>query len=114
MSEKRFRTNDLVKFDYSEIGEYVDENHTPTPLRNDEVCKLLNEQQATIKQLEEDKAIAEDYANIFEKENVKLRKKLNNYKATVLGFVWIMEENGRISGKDDDFVKDLFKLIDDE
>lgn len=54
MSEKQFRTNDLVKFDYSEIGEYVDENHTPTPLRNDEVCKLLNEQQATIQSLKEE------------------------------------------------------------
>ena len=42
MSEKRFRTNELVKFDYSEIGEYVDEEHTDTPLRNDELCKLLN------------------------------------------------------------------------
>ena len=75
-------------------------------------CKIMNEQQSTIQSLKEDKAIAEDYANIFEKENVKLRKKLNNYKATVLGFLWIMEENGRISGKDDDLVKDLFKLID--
>ena len=77
-------------------------------------CKIMNEQQDTITELESDKAIAEDYANIFEKENVKLRKKLNNYKATVLGFLFIMEENGRISGKDDDFVKDLFKLINDE
>ena len=42
MSEERFRTNDLVKFDYSEIGEYVDEKHTDTPLRNDEICNLLN------------------------------------------------------------------------
>ena len=41
-----------------------------------EVTKKLNEQQATIKQFEEDKAIAEDYANIFEKENVKLRKNI--------------------------------------
>lgn len=53
MSEKRFRTNDLVKFDYSEIGEYVDENHTDRPLRNDEVCDLLNNQQAVINELEE-------------------------------------------------------------
>ena len=45
-------------------------------------CKIMNEQQDTITELESDKAIAEDYANIFEKENVKLRKKLNNYKAT--------------------------------
>ena len=79
-----------------------------------EMLEKINEQQTTIQSLKEDKAIAEDYANIFEKENVKLRKKLNNYKATVLGFLFIMEENGRISGKDDDFVKDLFKLIDGE
>ena len=42
MSEKRFRVNDLVKYNYSEIGEYIDENHTDRPLRNDEVCRLLN------------------------------------------------------------------------
>lgn len=77
-------------------------------------CKIMNEQQTTITELKSDKAIAEDYANIFEKENVKLRKKLSNYKATVLGFIWMMEQNGRINGKDDDFVKDLFKLINNE
>lgn len=54
MTEKRFRTNDLVKFDYSEIGKYVDENHTDRPLRNDEVCDLLNEQDEKIKKLEKE------------------------------------------------------------
>ena len=53
MSEKRFRVNDLVKYVYSDIGEYVDEKHTDTPLRNDEVCKILNEQQASINELKE-------------------------------------------------------------
>ena len=42
MNEKKFRVNDLVKFNYSEVGEYVDENHTDRPLRNDEVVDLLN------------------------------------------------------------------------
>ena len=42
MTEKRFRVNDLTKFNYSEVGEYVDEDHTDRPLRNDEVCDLLN------------------------------------------------------------------------
>ena len=51
MMNKKFRVNDLVKYDYSEIGEYIDENHTDRPLRNDEVCDLLNKQQATIEQL---------------------------------------------------------------
>lgn len=52
MNEKRFRVNDLVKYVYSDIGEYVDEKHTDTPLRNDEVCKILNEQQTRIEMLE--------------------------------------------------------------
>ena len=43
MSEKRFRVNDLVKYVYSDIGEHLDEKHTDIPLRNDELCKLLNE-----------------------------------------------------------------------
>lgn len=43
MTTKRFRVNDLVKYNYSEIGEYIDENHTDRPLRNDELVELLNE-----------------------------------------------------------------------
>lgn len=43
MTKKKYRVHDWVKFNYSEIGEYIDENHTDRPLRNDEVVKLLNE-----------------------------------------------------------------------
>ena len=43
MTEKRFRVHEWVKYSYSEIGEYIDENHTDKPLRNDEVVELLNE-----------------------------------------------------------------------
>lgn len=43
MTEKYLCVNELVKYDYSEIGEYIDENHTDKPLRNDEIVKLLNE-----------------------------------------------------------------------
>lgn len=110
MSEKRFTTSDPT-IEYSKIVTIVWDSKKCKHLIVDEVVELLNEQQATIKQLEEDKAIAEDYANIFEMENVKLRKKLNTYKATILSFLWGMEQNGQINGKDDDFVKDLFKLI---
>ena len=53
MNEKRFRVNDLVKYNYSEIGEYIDENHTDRLLRNDEVCDLLNEKETIINELEE-------------------------------------------------------------
>lgn len=44
MTEKKYRIHDWVKFQYSEIGEYIDENHTDRPLRNDEIVDLLNEQ----------------------------------------------------------------------
>jgi hypothetical protein len=44
MTEKRYVTNDIVKFDYSEICIKSDnEMYTDTPLRNDEVIELLNE-----------------------------------------------------------------------
>ena len=40
----KYNTCDIVKFDYSEIWRKSDdEMHTDTPLRNDEVVELLNE-----------------------------------------------------------------------
>lgn len=51
MTEKKYRVNKEVKFDYSEIGQYIDENHTDKPLRNDEIVNLLNEQEEEIKDL---------------------------------------------------------------
>lgn len=47
MSDKygdKYRVYNWVKFDYSEIGEYIGENYTDKPLRNDEIVDLLNEQ----------------------------------------------------------------------
>lgn len=38
----KYRVHNLVKFDYSQIDEYIDEYHTDRPLRNDEVVDLLN------------------------------------------------------------------------
>lgn len=68
MTEKRFRVNELVKYNYSEIGEYIDENHTDSPLRNDEVVELLNELHEENEQLKcgnkNLKAILNDFMNI--------------------------------------------------
>ena len=50
MSEK-YRVSELVKFRYSDIGEYIDENHTDRPLRNDILVDLLNKQEEQIKEL---------------------------------------------------------------
>ena len=78
MSEKRFRVNDLVKYDYSEIGEYIDENHTDRPLRNDEVCDLLNEQQ-TIIESEMDLATMIKLQN----ENIILKNKIEDLRCSL-------------------------------
>ena len=44
----KYRVHNWVKFNYSEIGEYIDENHTDKPLRNDVIVDLLNSQDAEI------------------------------------------------------------------
>jgi len=74
MSEKRFRVNDLAKYIYSEIGEYVDEKHTLTPLRNDELCKLLNELNEENQRLKNDCSILVQSNQEYRKENEQLRK----------------------------------------
>lgn len=51
MTEKKYRVNKEVKFDYSEIEQYIGENYTDKPLRNDEIVDLLNEQEEEIKDL---------------------------------------------------------------
>lgn len=58
----KYRVYDWVKFSYSEIGEYIDENHTDRPLRNDEIVDLLNKQDEQIKELQQTiNTIAKDY-----------------------------------------------------
>lgn len=64
MTEKygdKYRVHDWMKFNYSEIGEYVDENHTDRPLRNDEVVNKLNEQDKRIKELENELELYRHY-----------------------------------------------------
>lgn len=76
MSEKRFRVNDLTKYIYSEIGEYVDEKHTLTLLRNDKLCKLLNElneENDVLKQQLKTKYVV----NKQYEEKEKLKKEIN-------------------------------------
>lgn len=51
--EKKYRVHDLVKFNYSEIGEYIGEGYTDKPLRNDEIVDLLNENERLKKIIED-------------------------------------------------------------
>ena len=90
MTEKRFRVHEWVKYNYSEIGEYIDENHTDTPLMNNEVCELLNELNDECKVLEIENEALEDgatkYAKLYHeslKENERLRKENKRLKELV-------------------------------
>lgn len=49
---EKYRVHHWVKYQYSEIGEYIDENHTDRPIRNDELVEILNSQDKRIKKLE--------------------------------------------------------------
>ena len=94
MTEKKYRVHDLVKFNYSEIGEYIGEDYTDKPLRNDEIVDLLNEQHETIQSLISDSekyrklSIQFDNRNkelvsknaLLEKENEQLKSELDNCK----------------------------------
>ena len=101
MTEKRFRVNDLVKYNYSEIGEYIDGNHTDRPLRNDEVVELLNELHEENQSFEiHSKWQGEKYSELLDsftnmkkkfqlvkKENEQLKsfiKKLTNHNGEIL------------------------------
>lgn len=39
---KRFSVSEDLKYQYSDIGEYIDEGYTNTPLRNDKLVERLN------------------------------------------------------------------------
>lgn len=84
MTAKRFRVNELVKYNYSEIGEYIDENHTDKPLRNDEVVELLNElhkeNQSLKFQLDECQNHKLYSRRELEKENEQLKKDVEYWK----------------------------------
>lgn len=80
----KYRVHNWVKFNYSEIGEYIDENHTDKPLRNDELVDLLNSQDTKICAL--NKLVSESLPMwVFEKiinrriestENKEIKKEL--------------------------------------
>lgn len=50
--KEKYRTHELCQYDYSDIWEKsFDENYTDTPLRNDEIVKLLNDKDKKINEL---------------------------------------------------------------
>lgn len=50
---KKYRVHELARLNYSDIGEYIDEDHTDRPLRNDILVNLLNNKDDQIRDLQE-------------------------------------------------------------
>jgi len=93
MSEK-YRVSELVKFHYSDIGEYIDEYHTDRPLRNDILVDLLNKQDEAINELKSlnrsrAKIIMQltDKINQREKENEELRQEVELLQEQLAHFI---------------------------
>lgn len=93
MTEKKYRVHDFVKFDYSQIKEYIGEEYTDRPLRNDEIVDLLNKLSDENEQLKNEvinleveldthkhplwsTREAERIINELKKENEQLKKEL--------------------------------------
>ena len=66
----KYMVSSLVKYKYSDIGEYIGEGYTNKPLRNDELVEILNSQDKRIKELE---AELEDYKTLLFRKTVKWR-----------------------------------------
>ena len=78
MIEKKYRVHNWVKFDYSEIGEYIGEGYTDKPLRNDEIVDLLNNYDEVNKSLSRELQYGVKKVQKLAKENEQLKKELKD------------------------------------
>ena len=66
---KKYRVHELARLNYSDIGEYIDEDHTDRPLRNDILVNLLNNKDDQIRELQErNDRQKERLDNLYEEE----------------------------------------------
>lgn len=87
----KYRVHELARLNYSDIGEYIDEDHTDRPLRNDILVDLLNNQDDKIKELQERndrqrKRLDNLYELIFNRDydgQEELIKKLEEYEQSL-------------------------------
>lgn len=114
MTEKRYRVHDFVKFNYSEIGEYIDENHTDRPLRNDEVVELLNELHEERNYFERKKCEYWNKFNLAHLDNINLRKENEQLKQREENLLSEIDDFKDLLSKNDGVChKRVIGLIDD-
>lgn len=106
---RKYRVHELGKFRYSDIGEYVDEDHTDRPLRNDELVDLLNNKEHTINEMIKTIRIYDDaYIDLNKKykkvvdENEQLKKKILEEIDLEVAYVNETYSDGRMSKEQHD------------
>lgn len=93
MTEEKYRTHEICQFDYSDIWEKsFDERYTDTPLRNDEIVALLNNQNKVTEELK-------NTINDLE-ECLKLNKRFVLYWNANKTVIWDMENHQQVENKD--------------
>ena len=97
---KKYRIHELAKFNYSEIGEYIDEYHTDRPLRNDILVNLLNKQDEAINELKylnrsHARIIMQlmDKINQLEKKNEQLKQLLDLFASDICKATELLDDN---------------------
>ena len=88
---KLYRVHELVQFNYSDIGQYIDEEHTDRPLRNDILVDILNRQDATICRLNN---LLESYVPMWVIEKVVNRR-------------WEATDDEKVRGELEELLKEL-------
>ena len=74
----KYSVSQLVKYSYSDIGEYIGEGYTNKPLRNDELVEILNSQDKRIKELEAELENVSKTIQVYSlMEGLKKWKKIN-------------------------------------
>ena len=91
MTEReKYSVHDWVKFNYSEIGEYIGEEYTDKPLRNDEIVDLMNnfynENKELIRGILMKEEVINDLKDDIRKCNIQCRKLGNENE-------WLKQQN---------------------
>lgn len=116
VKKEKYRVHDWVKFSYSEIGEYIDENHTDRPLRNDEIVDLLNtlndeneQLRNQLSQLAQNNREGVKKVQQLADENKQLKMGINSLKLLVQNWEALDEEKDEQLDKQNQALKKLKK-----
>ena len=96
---EKYRVHELAKFSYSEIGEYIDENHTDRPLRNDILVEKLNNYEKENKLLKNTLKLQDEELKELDTELVDISIQLDFLKAENMDMKNVLNENRNLKSQ---------------